>query len=300
MYLKEHFNAIILFTLSLISLNCASQQAEEIVGVSVLPPALFSVPAIGDDSPATAMLPITSTPIPGPPTSRLSATNTAPSTADPLANVSTAPVLASRAALVQTRQPSPERAPRSALGEDTDFGVFVVGNFNPVTYISIQNTPHTVVSSNKSSVGGGVEYRHWFSDHNALGLLYVQNPSNGKLFWQGNNYIWPQMRWDLSVLATQKFDAKRFAPFVSEGPGIVLTNGYKNCGWSGGIAIVVGLGTEYRISSRLSGRTGVTFLETKSGCYEDPTCRQTWGTVEDIRTGFIYRWGREQIRHIVR
>jgi hypothetical protein len=173
----------------------------------------------------------------------------------------------------------------------SDVAVFALGNFNPATDIIIHNTPHLAVSSNKSSLGGSAEYRHWFSARNALGILYAQNPSDGKLLWQGQNYIWPQMRRDFSLLATQEMAIGRFLPFLDEGPGVVVTNGYSNCGWSAGFALVAGLGADFQISRRFSARTGITFLDTSSGCYDDHTCRETWGVVKDLRVGLVYKWG---------
>jgi hypothetical protein len=197
-------------------------------------------------------------------------------------------------------QPTRGRIPQSFFSQRSDVGFFTVGNFNPVSYISIQNAPHTAISSNKSSLGGGAEYRHWFSDHNALGLLYTQNPSDGKLLWQGQNYIWPQMRWDFSILGTESFNVRNIAPFVCGGPGIVVTNGYGNSGWSAGFAFVAGIGTDYQLSRRISARTGITFLDTKSGCYDDQTCHATWGVAEDLRVGLVYKWGEGEGSHRIR
>jgi hypothetical protein len=203
--------------------------------------------------------------------------------------------------LAPSRQPAGRRPVLwSLFGQRAELGIFAVGNFNPVTNIYINNEPHQAVSSNKSSLGGGLEYRRWFSDHTALGLLYTQNPSDGKLLWQGQNYIWPQMRWDMAVLATERVNIGNFAPFVSGGPGVLLTNGYGNCGWSGSFAVVSGAGTDYRLSRRLTARTGISFLITKSGCYQDPTCQAKSGMVEDLRLGFVYKWGGESGSALIR
>lgn len=215
---------------------------------------------------------------------------------------STAPIALNP--VLRVLAPKPESAKgvpvlRALFGQRTDFGVFTVGNFNPVSYITIHvNEP--AISSNRSSLGGGAEYRRWFSDRNALGVLYTQNPSNGKLFWQGQNYIWPDMRYDFSILATQRFKVKNVEPFLSEGPGVVLTNGYGNCGWSGGFAFVTGFGTELQLSRQISARTGITFLNTRGGCYDDPTCLETWGVVEDLRIGVAYKWGAEYRSDVLR
>jgi len=191
---------------------------------------------------------------------------------------------------------------RPVFGLRGDVGIFAVGNFNPVTSIYIQNNPHTVISSNKSSVGGGVEYRRWLGDHNALGFVYVENPSDTNLLWQGQSYIHPVMRWDMSVLATQRLPIGRFAPFLCEGPGVVATHGsgIDNSGWSGGFAFVAGAGTEYEFSRRSSVRVGITFLDTKGGCYGDATCHAPWGIVEDLRIGVVYKWGGEKGRYLAR
>jgi hypothetical protein len=184
-------------------------------------------------------------------------------------------------------------------GERGDIGFFAVGNFNPTTYITIQSTPPTVISSNKSSVGGGFEYRRWLGNHNALGLLFVQNPSNGKLLWGTDILNWPDMRWDLSILATQKVRMGKFTPFLCEGPGVIVTNGNGSlegtmAGWSADFAFVAGLGVEYELSPRLSGRAGMTFLDSRPGCYGDPTCKPTWGVAQDARVGIVYKWGGER------
>jgi len=204
-----------------------------------------------------------------------------------------APLL--RGVLAPTPQPAKRRRFQGSADTRNEIGIFTVANFNPETNIRIQNTPHLAVSSNKSSVGGSVEYRHWISNRTAFGLLYAQNSSDGKLLWQARNYIWPQMRSDLSVLATERFPFRRITPFLSGGPGVVITNGYANSGWSGGFALVTGTGVDFQIG-RFTARTGIVFLGTRSGCYDDPTCHETWGVAEDARVGLVYRWGEERGR----
>jgi hypothetical protein len=196
-----------------------------------------------------------------------------------------------RGALAPPPKPLPGVPAVSFFPRRNELGFFASGNFNPLSNILIPNTPHLAVSSNKSSMGAGIEYRRWISNRNALGLLYTQNDSDGKLLWQGQSFVWPMMRYDLSVLATQRFMRKKIAPFLCEGPGVVITNGYANSGWTAGFAFVAGLGTDYNLGSRFSARTGVTLFDTKSGCYDDPTCRASWGVATDLRVGLAYRWG---------
>ncbi len=104
----------------------------------------------------------------------------------------------------------------------------------------------------------------------------------------------------MSVLATESVNMKNFAIFVSGGPGVLLTNGYINCGWSGNFAVVSGAGTDYQLSRRLSARTGVTFVVTESGCYQDPTCHAKSSMVEDVRLGIAYKWDGESGGRLVR
>jgi hypothetical protein len=283
---------------ALISTNSLSQQTPEVLrGSASLPPsgiaASTKTPRSSVVPPATASREFE---VAAETTGLLSSSNpSSPAVGDSDESAPIGVKLALRGVLAPTSQPA-RRGPilRSIFGPRPDVGIFTVGNFNPVSSITIQNTPHNAVSSNKSSVGGGLEYRRWLGDHNALGFLYVQNPSDGKLLWQGQDYIWPQMRYDFSILATQRFNMKKIAPFVCEGPGVVVTNGYNNSGWSAGLAFVAGLGADYSLSPRFSARTGVTFLDTKSGCYDDQTCHQAWGVVEDLRVGLAYKWSMQK------
>jgi hypothetical protein len=283
----RHHKELVFVAVALISASCMSQQVQE------RSPGSTSVPPLGvsasENSPPVAAAPFPRTD----PPSQLASDSGEP-----------APIIL-KPALRGILPPNPEpdrRGPvlRSLFGQRADVGLFTVGNFNPSMTISIQNTPHTAISLNKSSMGGGAEYRRWFSDRSALSLLYVQNPSDGKLLWQGQSYIWPQMRRDFSVLATQRFEMGRFVFFFNAGPGVVVTNGYSNCGWSAGFALVAGLGTDYQLSRRLSARTGVTFLGTRSGCYDDQTCHESWGVVEDLRVGLVYKWGGERSSGLIR
>jgi len=170
-----------------------------------------------------------------------------------------------------------------------DVGIFAMGNFNPTTQIYIQNEPHQVLSSNKSSLGGGFEWRRWFANDTAIGVAYAQNPSDGKLLWQGTNYIEAEMRREFSLLVTQRLPIRvgNFAPYLDGGPGFIVTNGYGDSGWSHAFAYVAGGGSEYRLTPRLSVSAGMRFEVAKSGCYGDPTCtEETWGVVKDLTLGF--------------
>jgi hypothetical protein len=329
---KRHSKNIILVAVALISASCLGQQVQEAnrfpapappLGIApqnatfpaAAPVATASTPAspAATGSPSAPLLPETSPPAAAPPTATGQQFEAPAQTSGPLPPGGPSSQLAfdadesvpispnpAFAILAPNRQPARGGVPQPFSGQRNDVAIFALGNFNPVTDISIRNLPHLAVSSNKSSLGGSAEYRHWFSNRTALGLLYAQNPSDGKLLWQGQNYIWPQMRRDMSVLATRSFNLRDMAPFVSAGPGMVATNGYGNCGWSAGFAFVAGLGTDVHLSRRFSARTGITFLDTRSGCYDDHTCHETWGVVKDLRVGLAYKWSGEKVSDSIR
>lgn len=183
-----------------------------------------------------------------------------------------------------------------------EIAISAVGNFNSASYIYLhdyQNEP--VVSSNKSSLGWGAEYRRWLTPHFALGALFEQNPSDGKLLpteqgvspGQGTlrYYIWRQMRYEMGGVATEEFAvSNRFTGFFREGVGGVVTNGYDNCGWSHDFAFITGFGLDYYVKKRIALRTGMNILNTRTGCYSDHTCQQTWSNNQDLLLGVAYRW----------
>jgi len=178
-----------------------------------------------------------------------------------------------------------------------EIAISAVGNLNSASYIYLRGgTP--VMSTQKSSVGGGMEYRRWLSPHLALGALFEQNPSDGKLLTTYNHppgrydyHYWPQMHYETGVVLTERFAAgKKVTPFFHEGAGGVITNGYDNSGWSHDFAFITGFGADYEIGKRTAMRAGMNILNTKTGCYGDHTCRQTWSNIQDLTLGVVYRW----------
>jgi hypothetical protein len=177
--------------------------------------------------------------------------------------------------------------------------ISAVGNFNPDSYVYLHgpngdlNIPMT--SSNKSSLGWGAEYYRWLTPHFALGGLFEQNPSDGKLLPAQEPalkyYTWPQMHYEMGVVLMEQFSTgSRISPFFREGAGGNVTNGYDNCGWSHDFAFITGFGAEYQLRKRTAVRAGMNILNTRTGCYGDHTCEQTWSAVQDFALGFVYRW----------
>lgn len=178
-------------------------------------------------------------------------------------------------------------------------GVFAVGNFNPTQYAYLHGPQNTldqpIVSSNKSAIGGGAEYTHWLSDKVGAGILYEQSPSDGKLWVSvadpnGKAYIWPQMRYLVDGLMTERFALGRPSLFLQEGAGALVTDGYKTSGWSHNLALSYGLGIDYPLSHRTSWRTALLATEEREGCYGDHTCTSRWGVAQDVRTGITWTW----------
>jgi len=130
---------------------------------------------------------------------------------------------------------------------------------------------------------------------NAIGLGFDQNPSDGKLVVTTShgpiNYIWPEMRYDLAILETQQFNQGwRWSPYVNEGPGLILTNGYSNSGWTASPAVVVGWGFIYKINNRIFARGGENYFIAKQGCYGDPTCYTKIQMEQVVRAGVGMNW----------
>ena len=205
--------------------------------------------------------------------------------------------------------------PVGLLAQKNDVTLYAVGNINPTysvylgayTRAGVPTGDTTrVVGGTKSAMGYGVEFRHnWNSAKkcygavvavcNATGLDFDQNPSDGKLIvppsWGQTTYIWPTMRYDLAVLETQQFNVgRRWSPYVNEGPGVILTNGYGNSGWSANPAGVVGWGVTYRLKSRWFARANQNFLIGKQGCYGDPTCASVQTMEQVVRVGVGGKW----------
>lgn len=199
----------------------------------------------------------------------------------------------------------------AAAAQNNQITIEGVGNFNPVTYIYLYqpgpvNGDNTVGSSQKSSLGGGAEYDHWFTPYQAFGISYEQNPSDGKLLGAINRkwYIWPQMRYEVLGMFTEEFNVNRFneqtrinrlTSFVQEGAGAVLTGEYGDgnaagAGWSHSMAYAVGIGSDYWVNNRLAVRVSTVFVADQTGCYDDHTCRPTWGVSHDVVTGFSWKW----------
>jgi opacity protein-like surface antigen len=179
------------------------------------------------------------------------------------------------------------------LAQRNDLAVYAVGNFNSASYIYIPGD-QPVAASDKSSLGGGIEYRRWITPHIAVGPWFEANPSDGKLEWFEHYYIWPVMRYEFATLATEQFKPQwKIAPFFTEGPGFIVTQSLvKNSGWSEDFALFIGAGVDYRILKHWAARAGLTFVDSATGCYGDPTCttKKSFAVSQDVRAGLAYRW----------
>lgn len=172
-----------------------------------------------------------------------------------------------------------------------EVAVSAIGNFNPTSYIYIQHPQPEVISSSRSSFGGGASYQRWINDHVAFGAAYEQNPSSGKLFDHTYYIRWPQMRYEVAGFSSQKVTSGDWSLFVREGAGSIITNGHKQSGWSHDFAVLEGFGADYRVRKNMAWRGGMTILESELGCYNDTHgCRATWSFTNDVNLGVVFRW----------
>lgn len=173
--------------------------------------------------------------------------------------------------------------------------ISVAGQFNPTSRVYI-NTDQQMISSNRSAVGGSVEYQRWLTPRNAVGFLYEQNPSDGKLVFQPvppdlGISIWPQMQYDAFALFTQYVPLNsRTSIFTQEGAGANVTNGYGNSGWSHDTAFAEGTGTDYYVSRHTALEVSSLWIETETGCYNGRACKQTWATITETHVGLKVSW----------
>lgn len=188
-----------------------------------------------------------------------------------------------------------------------EIGIFATGNLNSVSYVILsQNGAHgsgPVILQNdtEDAPGFGLSYNYWFTKDNAVGLLYSLDQSTDNL-WVPAYATFPSQslnKWaltdmHLSVVLTQQINKgkhlRRFVPFISEGVGTQVTYGGVVSGWSADFLVTLGGGTDIVLTPHWSIRNGVMLLNTKTGCFDDPTCVETWSSAEDVRSGLVYKW----------
>lgn len=203
-------------------------------------------------------------------------------------------------------------ASATAVAQKNQISITGEGNFNPVTYVYIPQTPNMMGSSEKSSLGVGAEYDRWFNSHLAFGVRYEENPSDGKLLESGlmhnpaYDYGWaifPQTRYESLGLFTEQFEVNhgevaearmgRLTPFIQEGAGAVITDDetkWAKAGWSHSMTFAAGTGSDYWVTGRLAVRISALMMANQTGCYDDPLCTPSWGVSHDFGAGFSYKW----------
>lgn len=181
--------------------------------------------------------------------------------------------------------------------QKNDVSVTVNGDGEPTNFIYLGDkgfAGQPVASWMRSAAGGGAEYRRWFSEHFGVSAVYEQNPSEAKLFVSDSNpefrvYAWPIMHYDLAVPFTERFQWRKFVPWVQGGPGVVMTTG-TGSGFSWNFAFTGGYGFDYPISKRVFFHLGTMLKLAKLGCYDDHTCTAAWAVGQDVRTGIGFNW----------
>jgi hypothetical protein len=189
------------------------------------------------------------------------------------------------------------------FAQRNEIGVFAIGNLNshdyPVTLAAKTANPIGIIGSNRSALAGGIEYRRSLNPIIAFGGVFTGGPSDGKLvvpqwYERQTTYIWPMAQYKLFGMVTERSPYfGKWVPFLSEGFGIVLTDGYANSGWTAEPAIPFGFGIDYQINKRLLVRVGDRWILTRIGCYGDPSCGEKFQEVDqELEVGVAYKWGR--------
>ena len=191
----------------------------------------------------------------------------------------------------------------SPLFAQNQVGVFAIGNFNPAHYIQLNTQGgQLIVSSMSDEMGGGAEYRRTIGPDWQVGLLYLQDEVQAKLFWSTayspntgvtvGESVWPLMRYEADVLVTRNVPAwHKITPFLQGGPGWIVTDSLvKNSGWSHNFAFVSGYGFDYAVTKRITARVGTTLDLARTGCYGDHTCNASWAVAQNLRAGFVFSW----------
>ena len=135
----------------------------------------------------------------------------------------------------------------AAQGQKNELGIFAIGNLNnhdyPVTLAAHTANPVGILGSNRSALAGGIEYRRNLNPVISFGAVFDGGPSDGKLIvpaWyeRQTTYIWPMSEYKLMGMVTERSPYfGKWVPWLSEGFGIVLTDGYSNSGWTAEPAI---------------------------------------------------------------
>jgi hypothetical protein len=189
-----------------------------------------------------------------------------------------------------------------AWGQQNEIGIFAIGNLNPHDYpVTLGNTanPIGILGSNRSALAGGIEYRRSLNPIISVGGVFTGGPSDGKLqvpawYERQTTYIWPMAEYKLLGLVTERAPHfGKWTPWLSEGFGMMLTDGYANSGWTAEPAIPFGFGIDYQVSKRLSVRAGDRWILTRIGCYGDPSCREQFQEViQEPEIGVAYQFGK--------
>jgi hypothetical protein len=187
-------------------------------------------------------------------------------------------------------------------GQRNEIGIFAIGNLDshdyPVTLAVHAANPVGIVGSNRSALAGGIEYRRSLNQIIGVGGVFTGGPSDGKLvvpkwYETQTTYIWPMAQYKLLGMVTERAPYfGKWTPYLSEGFGTILTDGFANSGWTAEPAIPFGFGIDYQINKRWSARVGDRWILTRIGCYGDPTCGEKFQEVDqEVEIGVVYKWG---------
>ena len=172
-------------------------------------------------------------------------------------------------------------------------------NFGPWYPVTIGHGYQTFLGGEATKAGGSAEYRRYFQPHFATGVLYEQNPSEGRLCpAQGPTEsnictpesVNPMMRYILVSPLTARTGVGAWNFLLQTGPALEITDGYSNSGISPGFEWMFGGGIQAPLASRWFIETGFSGFVQKNGCYGDPACNAYLSVAHDVKAGFGYRF----------
>jgi len=149
--------------------------------------------------------------------------------------------------------------------------------------------------TNGTGWGSSVEYRKKIRGRNFGGLLFSDTPTNCTLYVPRQKpFTWPLRRYEFDILWTHEFAPvrHRVVPYLASGVGAIALNGHSNeSGWDGQAALVVGAGSDVRLTRLITLRAGFTLDGLKASTYSDRSFRSEYTLVVVPRIGFVWDFG---------
>lgn len=195
-------------------------------------------------------------------------------------------LLLSLAATLLIAVPTSGQRPRNQVS------LSVADDLNPVTQaqLTAPSPPETLISRNRSALGGMFEYQRW-TGNVAIGAFFEANPSDGHLFDGQKNYIWPLLNMQTGLLATERITRSKESWWFQEGNSVIMSQSLvRNSGFSWDFGLAGGVGVDYTLSHRWALRAGEKLLLNHTGCYDGRQCNEQLRITQDPEIGVVFGW----------